>query len=106
MGEMFGEKVEVERRRDSFVRRDVSDNGNQIIDVRPTAEEGSSKKSTIVDGPSKSSAEKRHETDPKVPEKKATSRNQGGFRDTAHDIITVGFAKILRLKLRKKNSGD
>ena len=59
------------------------------IDIKPTEEE------------SKASSEKRQEASPHINAKKATSWNQGGLGDsTVHEIITVGFAKILRLKLK------
>ena len=105
LGERFGGNGEVGRRRDSgsagcSVRREVSDNGNQIIDIRPP-EEGSSKRPTTEEG-SKSNSEKRQEVNPDPAVKKAPSWNQGGLRDAVHDIITVGLAKVLRLKLKRQ----
>ena len=125
LGERFGGNGEVERRRDSgsagsCVRREVSDNGNQIIDIRPSTEEGSSKRPSTEEGSrkkttevcsskrpsteegSKSNSEKRQEVNPEPAVKKAPSWNQGGLRDTVHDIITVGLAKVLRLKLKRQ----
>ena len=124
MGKRFGGNGEVGRRRDSgsagcSVRREVSDNGNQIIDIRPTeegsrirpTEEGSSKRPTTevcsnkrptTEEGSKSNSEKRQEVNPDPAVKKAPSWNQGGLRDTVHDIITVGLAKVLRLKLKRQ----
>ena len=84
------------------VRIEVSSE-NQI-DIKPT-EEGS-----------KASCEKRQETNPEwglglvlkpfltnpdIAAKKETTWNRGGLRDsTVHEIITVGFVKILRLKMK------
>ena len=103
MGERFGENGEVGRRRDSgsCARRELSDNGNQIIEIRPTTEEGSGKRPTSKEGSNKANCEKRQETNPNPAVKKAPNWNQGGLRDTVHDIITVGLTKkILRLKLK------
>ena len=90
------------RRRDSCVKREVTCNENEIIDIRPNPEEGSSKRPTNKKVSGKGNCEKRQETNPDPDMKKTPSWTQGGLRDTVQDIITVGLTKkILRLKLKK-----
>ena len=101
MGERFGGNGEVGRRRDSgstgfSVRREVSENGNQIIDIRPSTEVGSSKRPPTEEGsrirPTEEGSTKRPTTD-EGSRKKTTEEGLTSKRPTTEEGSKANLEK-------------